>query len=89
MIAVGLMIMNTVSNMEIFVTIIATEEQKMDFEKDLSRNNLLLRVMTPDNNNQYHYSLEGDWVGYEELSKNVGAYSGDRYTITSLEHSAE
>lgn len=75
--------------MEIFVTIIATEEQKIDFEKDISRNNLLLRVMTPDIGSEYHYSLEGDWNGYEELSKRTGVYSSDRYTITSLEHSAE
>ena len=75
--------------MEIFVTIIATDEQKMDFEKDLTRNNILLRMITPDIGDEYHYSLEGDWNGYEELSKNVGVYSGDRYTITSLEHSEE
>ena len=74
--------------MEIFVTIIANEEQKKDFEKDLARNNILLRVMTPDIG-ELHYLLEGDWNGYEELSKHVGVYSGDRYTITSLEHSAE
>jgi len=75
--------------MDIFVTIIATEEQKMDFEKDLARNNILLRVMTPDIGDEYHYSLESDWNGYEELSKRTGIYSGDCYTITSLEHSAE
>ena len=75
--------------MEIFATIIANEEQKMDFETDLARNNILLRVMTPDVGNEYHYSLEGDWNGYEELSKRIGVYAGDRYTITSLEHSAE
>jgi len=74
--------------MEIFATIIATDEQKMDFEKDLARNNILLRVMTTDSG-EYHYSLEGDWNGYEELSKRTGVYSSDRYTITSLEHSAE
>lgn len=75
--------------MEIFATIIATEEQKMAFETDLARNNILLRAMTPDVGDEYHYSLEGDWNGYEELSKRTGVYSGDRYTITSLEHSAE
>ena len=75
--------------MEIFVSIIANENQKIAFENDLARNNILLRVMTPDAGNEYHYSLEGDWSGYEELSKNVGVYSGDRYTITSLEHFAE
>ena len=74
--------------MEIFVTIIATEEQKIDFEKDLSRNNILLRVMTPDSG-ELHYLLEGDWNGYEELSKKVGVYSGNSYTITRLEHSQE
>ena len=74
--------------MEIFATIIANEEQKMDFEKDLARNNILLRVMTPDSG-ELHYLLEGDWYAYEELSKNVGVYSGDHYTITSLEHSQE
>ena len=75
--------------MDIFVTIIATEEQKMDFEKDLTRNNILLRVMTPDGPNEYHYSLEGDLDSYQELSKKVGAYASDRYTITSLEHFQE
>jgi|688.fasta_scaffold2785540_2 hypothetical protein len=75
--------------MEIFATIIANEEQKMAFETDLARNNILLKVMTPDIGDEYHYSLEGDINGYEELMKNVGVYTGDRYTITSLEHFQE
>jgi hypothetical protein len=75
--------------MEIFVTIIATEEQKMAFETDLARNNILLKVMTPDIGDEYHYSLESDWTGYEELSKRTGVYSGESYTITSLEHFEE
>lgn len=73
--------------MEIFATIIATEEQKMDFEKDLSRNSILLRMMTPDTGNEYHYSLEGDFNGYEELMKIVGRPDVEgQYRITSLEH---
>ena len=74
---------------EFFATIIATEEQKIDFEKDLTRNNILLRMMTPDIGDEYHYSLEGDINSYEELMKKVGVYSGEHYTITSLEHFAE
>jgi hypothetical protein len=75
--------------MEIFVAIIANETQKISFENDLARNNILLKVMTPDIGDEYRYSLESDWVGYEELSKHVGVYSSDRYTITSLEHFQE
>lgn len=74
--------------MNFFTTIVANEEQKIDFEKDLVRNNILVIGMTTDVG-EYHYSLEGDLNGYEELSKNVGAYSGDNYIITSLEHFCE
>lgn len=88
MIAVGLMIMNTVSNMEFFATIIATEEQKVDFEKDLSRNGIFIKVVTPDSD-EYHYSLEGDRGCYDDLMK-IANRSGDgQYKITSLEHFAK
>lgn len=75
---------------QFFATIYATtENQKREFERDLSRSGVLLRVMTPDGNS-YHYSLEGDWEGYKELLQIAGRPDADdQYKLTSLEHFEE
>jgi len=75
---------------EFFTTIqIDSQEELKEFRIDVMRNNMYVRVETPDRG-EIHFAIQGDWSGYSYLlgliEKQGNTKQEGTYHITSLEH---
>ena len=75
---------------EFYATVIfENQEELKDFKIDVMKNNMHIRVETPDNGEQ-HFAIQGDWNGYRYLlglsAKQGNDKEKGKYHISSLEH---